>query len=60
MGRIREKSCDCCNTKAPVLYRVQLDTSGEWSFVCDRCWPTVRENNPHYHYGGTWKASKRH
>jgi alpha-D-ribose 1-methylphosphonate 5-phosphate C-P lyase len=60
MGRIREKSCGLCGESAPVLYRVQIDPSGEWRFVCDRCWPAVREDNPDYTYGGTWKAKKRH
>jgi hypothetical protein len=58
--RGREKTCDRCSTPAPRLYRVQLDESGQWVFVCDRCFPEVSQNNPHYTYGGTWKAKKRH
>ncbi|MEM9004419.1 MAG: hypothetical protein AAGE59_12955 [Cyanobacteria bacterium P01_F01_bin.86] len=60
MGRTREKTCDRCSAPASTLYRVRLDASGQWQFVCDRCWPTVRKDNPHYAYGGTWKARKRH
>jgi hypothetical protein len=55
----REKKCDRCSLTAPVLYRVQVDDSGQWIFVCNRCFPAV-SNNPHYTYGGTWKAKKKH
>jgi hypothetical protein len=60
MGRVRQKQCDRCQGFAAQLYRVQLDASREWQFVCDRCWPKIRDNNPYYTYGGTWKARKRH
>ncbi|MEM9534579.1 MAG: hypothetical protein AAGA40_02800 [Cyanobacteria bacterium P01_E01_bin.45] len=60
MGRTREKNCDRCQSTASVLYRVQFDASGQWMFVCDRCWPAIRDNNSYYTYGGTWKAKKRH
>ncbi len=60
MGRIREKICDRCYQPGLILYRVQIDETGEWKFICDRCWPDVRHGNPHYTYGGTWKARKRH
>ncbi|MDB9526043.1 hypothetical protein PN498_08600 [Oscillatoria sp. CS-180] len=60
MGRIREKACDRCQTTTSVLYRVQSDESGTWQFVCDRCLPALKNDNPHYTYGGTWKARKRH
>ncbi|HEY9888921.1 MAG TPA: hypothetical protein V6D02_11005 [Candidatus Obscuribacterales bacterium] len=60
MKRVRTKACDRCATLAATLYRVQIDGSGAWLFVCDRCWPIVQTDNPHYTYGGTWKARKRH
>ncbi|MEL7083832.1 MAG: hypothetical protein AAGM36_04970 [Cyanobacteria bacterium J06597_1] len=60
MGRTREKNCDRCQSTASVFYRVQFDASGQWMFVCDRCWSTIRDDNPHYTYGGTWKSKKRH
>ncbi|MEP0959536.1 hypothetical protein [Microcoleus sp. FACHB-1515] len=44
----------------PTLFRIQHDDSLAWIFVCRDCWQTVSENNPHYVYGGTWKAKKRH
>ncbi|MEM9216188.1 MAG: hypothetical protein AAGD25_17810 [Cyanobacteria bacterium P01_F01_bin.150] len=60
MGRIRQKKCDRCTCPASTLYRVQIDESKAWIFVCDRCWPLIQTNNPYYTYGGTWKAQKRH
>ncbi|MBD1864603.1 MULTISPECIES: hypothetical protein [Trichocoleus] len=55
----RVKLCDRCANSAAVLYRVKLDESEQWRFVCDRCWPEVSQGNPSYVYGGTWKAQKR-
>ncbi|HEY9697220.1 MAG TPA: hypothetical protein V6D10_08160 [Trichocoleus sp.] len=55
----RIKTCDRCLQSAAVLYRVQYDVSGQWFFLCDRCYPTVSQDNPYYVYGGTWKAQKR-
>jgi protein-arginine kinase activator protein McsA len=59
MTRLRTKRCDRCQQSAAVLYRVKVDESDRWVFVCDRCYPTIRQNNPHYTYGGTWKAKKK-
>lgn len=59
MLRDRQKLCDRCQRLAPVLYRAQIDTSREWQFICDACYPEVSQHNPHYIYGGTWKAKKR-
>jgi hypothetical protein len=60
MGRVREKACDRCQATALVLYRVQLDAARQWQFVCDHCWAEMRQGNPFYVYGGTWKARKQH
>ena len=59
MVRVREKPCDRCQQLAAVLYRVQQDDSGTWTFVCPDCWAIVSQDNPFYRYGGTWKAQKR-
>ena len=59
MVRVRRKACDRCQEASLVLYRVQYDASGLWRFVCDRCYRSVSHQNPHYVYGGTWKARKR-
>ncbi|MEB3268717.1 MAG: hypothetical protein VKJ09_09275 [Leptolyngbya sp.] len=60
MVRIRTKTCDRCGCEATVLYRVKTEASGPWHFLCDRCWPQLDSHSPHYRYGGTWKAKKRH
>jgi protein-arginine kinase activator protein McsA len=59
MQRSRTKPCYLCQKSAPVLYRIQRDESGEWIFVCADCWQQVSQDNPHYVYGGTWKAEKK-
>ena len=56
--RSRQKECDRCTGLHSILYRVKQDSSGGWSFVCRDCWAIVQRNNPHYVYGGTWKARK--
>jgi hypothetical protein len=38
---------------------VRHDASEEWVFVCEHCWPNLRQGNPYYVYGGTWKANKK-
>jgi hypothetical protein len=60
MPRQREKCCDLCGAIAPVLFRVQIDVTQQWQLICPTCQVQVSQNNPHYHYGGTWKAKKRH
>lgn len=55
----REKSCDRCSLTVPILYRVKYEEDGDWIFVCDACLPAVKDNNPFYTYGGTWKAKKK-
>ena len=59
MVRIRTKICDRCQRQADVLYRVRVARSGEWQFVCDKCWQLLDRDNPDYVYGGTWKGRKR-
>ncbi|AFZ30958.1 hypothetical protein Glo7428_2451 [Gloeocapsa sp. PCC 7428] len=55
----RIKLCNRCKQPAPVLYRIQFDESGTWIFVCPEYWLPLSQNNPHYAYGGTWKARKK-
>jgi hypothetical protein len=58
MTRNRTKACDRCQAIADIMYRIQVDKSAGWQFVCDDCWGLI-SNQPHYIYGGTWKARKR-
>lgn len=63
MGRRRKKlepkPCERCGQDANKLTRIQHDADGAWVMVCDECWPELSEDNPHYTYGGVWKARKR-
>lgn len=58
--RIRTKACARCQKSNDVLYRVRIDESQEWIFVCPVCLEEVKPDNPRYQYGGTWKSKKRH
>ncbi|MBI4782017.1 MAG: hypothetical protein HY785_11965 [Oscillatoriophycideae cyanobacterium NC_groundwater_1537_Pr4_S-0.65um_50_18] len=59
MRMARSKPCSQCSQRAAVLYRSQIDASQQWVFVCPACFPSISQNNPHYVYGGTWKAQKK-
>jgi hypothetical protein len=58
MTRNRTKACDKCQLIAGTMYRIQINKSVDWQFVCHDCW-TLLSNQPNYIYGGTWKARKR-
>lgn len=64
MPRRRTKSpkprpCDRCAIPSLVRYRIQYrqqDPPAQWHLVCLTCQQTCSRDNPHYRYGGTWKA----
>ncbi|MEO0529634.1 MAG: hypothetical protein AAF266_03550 [Planctomycetota bacterium] len=58
--RTRTKACDRCETVADTLFRCRYTEAGDWRFICPKCLDSVRNGNPHYQYGGTWKSKKRH
>ena len=65
LTRDRIKNCDACKQVATTLYRCQLhaaqtDAAQNWQLICKDCWARLSPGNPHYRYGGTWKAKKRH
>ena len=37
------------------MYRVRLNNSKNWYFLCKICTEENKANNPNYIYGGTWK-----
>jgi hypothetical protein len=59
MARVRQKACERCGVVSGVLYRIQSEQSGVWCLCCSEC-RRMAEAQPHYRYGGTWKAVKRH
>jgi hypothetical protein len=58
--RVRTKACQRCSNVDDTLYRIRLDESRLWLFVCLDCLELVKPGNRHYQYGGTWKSKKRH
>ena len=44
-----------CKANFDILYRVQLDSTKFWVFVCKDCLTHEKSKNKHYRYGGTWK-----
>ncbi len=38
------------------MFRVQYKPGKTWCFLCEKCVLEVREGNPFYRYGGTWKG----
>jgi hypothetical protein len=57
--RSRYKCCQICDQPQQVLFRVRQNSQQTWQFVCTRCLPGLKANNPAYEYGGTWKAQKK-
>jgi hypothetical protein len=53
------KPCDRCQVQSTLRYRIQHDTTDHWVLVCRACWEKLSQDNPHYRYGGTWKAKIR-
>lgn len=53
------KPCDLCHTPALVRYRIQCSPAADWVLACPVCQTTHSQHNPHYRYGGTWKARRK-
>ena len=52
----KKKNCDHCDKDATIMYRVQIDTTKKWIFICKSCLNYLKPSNKSYRYGGTWKA----
>ena len=52
---MRIKYCDICGKDYSTMYRIQYKQQKSWVFVCEVCLLSVKKDNPHYKYGGTWK-----
>ncbi|KAK6443544.1 hypothetical protein LTR95_000371 [Oleoguttula sp. CCFEE 5521] len=60
-----QKKCTLCEAPRDVLVRCQIDSSGQWHFVCPgKCWKSVsggivdgvpEKVGEGYKYGGMWK-----
>lgn len=38
------------------MFRVKIDTSKNWYFLCKKCTENNKISNCNYRYGGTWKG----
>ena len=56
--RVRAKNCVHCYTPSTRLTKCKIKPGGKWELVCDMCWPTVCDDNPHYVFGGTWEQGR--
>lgn len=54
---MKSKICDTCKIEETVMYRIQIEKSKAWIFVCKSCCEK-HKNLEHYKYGGTWKGSR--
>ena len=52
---MREKHCEICNKSFSTMFRIQYKPNKNWAFVCEPCLISVKQKNPYYKYGGTWK-----
>ena len=52
---MRKKYCEICKNSFSTMFRIQHKPNKNWVFVCETCLTSVKENNPFYKYGGTWK-----
>ena len=55
---MREKHCEICKKSFSTMFRTQYKPNKNWVFVCEPCLISVKEKNPFYKYGGTWKGRK--
>ena len=56
--KVRTKQCFHCFTPCTVIHRVRVVQDGPWESVCDVCWATRCDGNPHYAYGGLWSTGR--
>ena len=53
---MRKKTCDKCGLNDIIMFRVKVDLSKQWVFLCKKCTDYNKKNNQNYTYGGTWKG----
>jgi RNase P subunit RPR2 len=58
MVKLKSKPCNICHSLVGIRYRIRYQKDGDWVLVCPDCWQEVSQDNPNYHYGGTWKAKR--
>ncbi|MGF1486912.1 MAG: hypothetical protein ACFBSE_07350 [Prochloraceae cyanobacterium] len=59
MSKSPPKPCNLCQRIVSLRYRIKFNFEGNWFLVCPECQKQLSTDNPHYRYGGTWKAKKK-
>jgi hypothetical protein len=52
---MRIKFCKFCDKDFSAMFRIRYNVKKEWVFCCKNCLINIKEKNPYYVYGGTWK-----
>ena len=53
---MKTKFCHVCRKAYNLMYRVKLDRTKKWYFLCKTCTEENKSKNSNYVYGGTWKG----
>ena len=53
---MKTKLCHSCKKEFSIMYRVKVDSSKNWYFLCKKCTEININGNQFYLYGGTWKG----
>ena len=53
---MKKKTCYKCGLADLIMFRVKIDTSKKWVFLCKKCTEYNKKNNHNYIYGGTWNG----
>ena len=53
---MKVKECAKCRKSENVMYRVKINATKNWFFLCKDCTNIEKNNNKFYIYGGTWKG----
>ena len=56
--KLTPRPCERCGALVDKLTRARLAADARW-MICDGCWLALAPDNPHYTYGGVWRAAKR-
>ena len=52
---MKTKICALCKKEDTTMYRIQIEKSKGWIFVCTECC-NESKTKQQYKYGGTWKG----
>lgn len=53
---MKTKTCHHCKNDFNIMFRVRIDSTKHWYFLCENCTKKNKLKNTYYRYGGTWKG----